>query len=106
MTEDIEGVRKNEEELEMVSPVMKALAQVDIVQYGCGKCISEGNRYCYLELTSKEQESVTVTNGEGKCCSPNDFASSGCDPIGVQNLQEKYPNHTINLVCTKTQDSE
>lgn len=96
-----------ETELGQISPVMKALAQTDKESMGCGQCIRDQSRYCFVQLTNKEQGSIPVTTGQGKCCGANDFSSPGCDPIGVQSFQsdEKYKDYNINLVCSKRQDT-
>lgn len=56
----------------------------ELLQTNCGKCIKNGNRYCYVKTQSVSGDLITdVTTGHGKCCALDDFSSDGCDPIKI-----------------------
>lgn len=46
-------------------------------------CIKEMNRYCEIKFSTKNA-TTAYTSGHGKCCAPQDFYSTGCDPFAIR----------------------
>lgn len=78
-----------------------------IASQPCSKCISDGNRYCFVKFIQKSVEMtnyrIPVTSGNGKCCSSGDHATPGCSQQSLDHFSEDptYANYTLELVCTQ-----
>ena len=62
------------------------------------ECIKDMNRYCMIKFT--KNATTAYTSGHGKCCAPQDFYSSGCDPLAVMQKVDQNGQYDAELVCS------